>query len=369
MIKIIRFIVFFLFFMKLGTALACEHMVVAPVTYYSRQDGDWNTAGTWSTTSHAGASCGCTPGCSPAANSTIRIAHIVTASCAPLNIGSNVDLIITGTGNFTLTGGGSLTGGGTFSIAVGGVMSVTGNVTLNGASTGTVNGTLNVFGNFTDSNGGNSTCGTGNINITGTISGATICGTVVLPIVFKRFTARQVGNSESIEWTTLSEFNNRVFEIERGIDGEVFEKIGEHESKAGEHGNSNSILNYVYEDKTPIVGYSYYRLKQVDYDNKFEYSFIVSVYFEPIKNIGFVIYPNPNRGDFLLDFSGIESSNEISVDLYNMNGEAVYKTVVYSESVLGNSFKITPNEKLVSGNYLVRIKIEGVTHTIKMIIE
>jgi len=362
---------FFLFFSALSASnlLACEHKVFAPTTYFSRQDGDWNTAGTWSTVSHAGASCGCTPGCSPAANSTIRIAHVVTASCAPLTLGSNVDLIVTGTGNFTLTGGGSLTGGGTFSIAVGGVMAVTGNVTLSGGSNGTVAGTLNVFGNYTDTNGGNSTCGTGNINITGAITGAAFCGTVVLPIIFKRFTARQQGNSALLEWATLSEINNRVFEIERGIDGEVFDKIGEHKSKAGENGNSNSMLSYVYEDKTPIIGYSYYRLKQVDYDSKFEYSFIVSVYFEPIKNIGFVIYPNPNKGDFLLDFSGIGSSNEINVDLYNMKGEAVYKTLIYPESVLDNSFKITPNEKLVSGNYLVRIKIEGVTHTIKMIVE
>jgi hypothetical protein len=137
-----------------------------------------------------------------------------------------LDLIITGTGNFTLAGGGSLTGGGTFSIAVGGTMSVTGNVTLNGASNGTVNGTLNVFGNFTDSNGGNSTCGTGNINISGAITGASICGTVVLPVTFTKFYARQKDKTEELFWQTASEQNNRLFEIERSTDGIEFEKIG-----------------------------------------------------------------------------------------------------------------------------------------------
>jgi len=367
--RLLPFVLFFISFMAVESSIACEHKVVAPVTYYSRQDGDWNTAGTWSTTSHAGASCGCTPGCSPAANSTIRIAHIVTASCAPLNLGSNVDLIITGTGSFTLTGGGSLTGGGTFSIASGGTMTVTGNVSLSGASTGTVNGTLNVFGNFTDTNGGNSTCGTGNINITGTITGATICGTVVLPVTFTKFYAKQKDKTEELFWQTASEQNNRVFEIERSISGIEFEKIGEHKSKADNQGNSNSLLDYVYEDSNPINGFSYYRLKQVDYNNNFKYSNVVSVNFEVSNNISFVVYPNPNKGEFSVDFKGIENNHEISVNLIDMNGKSVYKTIIYPQNLTGSSFKITPDVELPSGKYLVRMQIEGVTHTVKMLVE
>lgn len=367
--KLLHIISFFLSLLCFKDANACEHKVVAPVTYYSRQNGDWNTAGTWSTTSHAGASCGCTPGCSPAANSTILIADVVTASCAPLSLGSNVDLIITGTGNFALAGGGSLTGEGTFSIAVGGTMSVTGNVTLNGASNGTVNGTLNVFGNFTDSNGGNSTCGTGNINITGAITGASICGTVVLPVTFTKFYARQKDKTEELFWQTASEQNNRLFEIERSTDGIEFKKIGEHKSKADNQGNSNSLLDYVYEDDKPLNGFSYYRLKQIDYNSKFKYSNIVSVNFEDSNNISFIVYPNPNKGEFAVDFKGIENNHEISVVLVDMSGKMIYETIIYPENISNSSFKIIPDEALPSGKYIVRMKIEGVSHTVKMIIE
>jgi len=367
--KLLPIVLFLISFFAVESSIACVHKVFAPTTYYSRQNGDWNTVGTWSTVSHAGASCGCTPGCTPGANSTIRIAHVVTSNCATLSLGSNVDLIITAAGNFTLNGGGSLTGTGGLTINPGGLMTVNGNVNLTGAGSIGVNGTLNVFGNFTDANGGNSTCGTGNINIAGTISGGSICGTVVLPVTFTKFYVHQKDKTEELYWQTASEQNNRAFEIERSKDGVEFEKIGEHPSKADNQGNSNSLLDYIYEDAKPLSGFSYYRLKQVDYNSNFKYSNIVSVNFETSTNISFIVYPNPNKGQFSVDFKGIENNHEISVNLIDMNGKSLYSTIIYPESINGNSFKINPDFALPNGKYLVRMQIEGVSHTVKMLVE
>ena len=349
--------------------LACEHKVFAPTTYYSRQDGDWATNGTWSTVSHAGASCTCNPGCSPAANSTIRIAHVVTSSCATLELASNVTLIVESGGSFTLNGGGSLTGTGTLTIDPGGLMTVNGNVTLSGAGSTSINGTLNVYGTITDLNGGNSVCGTGTINVTTPPGAGTVCGTVVLPVTFTKFYIEQKDKSEELYWQTASEQNNRVFEIERSVGGIEFEKIGEHRSKADNQGNSNSLLDYVYEDSNPISGFSYYRLKQIDYNNNFKYSNIVSVDFEISKQISFIVIPNPNKGEFSVDFKGIENNHEIIVTLVDMNGKIIYETIVYPENISNSSFKIIPDVALPSGKYLVRMKIEGVSHTVKMIVE
>ena len=102
-------------------------------------------------------------------------------------------------------------------------MTVNGDITLNGAGSTTVNGTLNVFGTITDLNGGSSVCGTGNINVTTPPGAGTVCGTVVLPVTFTKFTAKQKGTTELLEWQTASEQNNALFEIHRGVNGVEFD--------------------------------------------------------------------------------------------------------------------------------------------------
>ncbi|MFY8185591.1 MAG: hypothetical protein ACOVLD_05935 [Bacteroidia bacterium] len=52
-----------------------------------------------------------------------------------------------------------------------------------------------------------------------------------------------------------------------------------------------------------------------------------------------------------------------------MTGKSVLKTIVYPENISNNSFKILPDVVLPDGKYAVRMQIEGVTHTVKMIVE
>ena len=60
--------------------------------------------------------------------------------------------------------------------------------------------------------------------------------------------------------------------------------------KAGRYSNRNIYYDFV--DDKPLQGNSYYRLKQVDFDSKFEYSKIINVNFTN-NNKDIVIYPNP----------------------------------------------------------------------------
>ncbi|MCC6252410.1 MAG: hypothetical protein IT238_08120, partial [Bacteroidia bacterium] len=99
-----------------------------------------------------------------------------------------------------------------------------------------------------------------------------------LPITLLEFNAQPVIDEVSITWTTASEINNDYFNVERSKDGIHFESIAQIPGA----GNSHTILNYKTMDAQPYEGVSYYRLKQTDFDGKFEYSTIKSVNF--IKN-------------------------------------------------------------------------------------
>jgi hypothetical protein len=96
-----------------------------------------------------------------------------------------------------------------------------------------------------------------------------------LPVELLEFKATLVNNIVELNWTTVTEINNEKFEIERSINGTDFTKIGE---KQGAN-NSTSTNHYKYSDEyLPNSDIVYYRLKQIDFDGKFEYSKIVSVF-------------------------------------------------------------------------------------------
>jgi hypothetical protein len=94
-----------------------------------------------------------------------------------------------------------------------------------------------------------------------------------LPIDLVYFEAEYKENKVDIEWMVASEVRNDYFEVQRSInclDWEVIAKL----DGLGTH-NFEVVYNYI--DYEPLMGVSYYRLKQVDFDDKFEVFHPVSV--------------------------------------------------------------------------------------------
>jgi hypothetical protein len=79
--------------------------------------------------------------------------------------------------------------------------------------------------------------------------------------------------SNKLNWSTASENNNDYFSIEKTTDGINFHTI----SNVDGAGNSYSNINYEYEDYDISEGITYYRLKQTDFDGKYQHSPIISV--------------------------------------------------------------------------------------------
>ncbi|MEO1257227.1 MAG: T9SS type A sorting domain-containing protein [Bacteroidota bacterium] len=112
-----------------------------------------------------------------------------------------------------------------------------------------------------------------------------------LPVELFDFTATKTNNEVSLKWVTVSEVNNEKFILEYAENGTDFQYLSE---QAGQ-GTTNNFTEYFFVHKNARTLQSdiiYYRLKQIDFDGKFEYSKIISVHFEKNKNTS-LIFPNP----------------------------------------------------------------------------
>ncbi|RYZ20780.1 MAG: T9SS type A sorting domain-containing protein [Chitinophagaceae bacterium] len=114
----------------------------------------------------------------------------------------------------------------------------------------------------------------------------------VLPVSLLSFNGIRRGNRNILNWTTVTEQNNRGFEIQRSADGRSYTAIGFVNSLA-EAGQSNSELRYSFEDNA-TSGSAFYRLRQVDIDNRSSYSKIVKLSARSgAENELGGLYPNP----------------------------------------------------------------------------
>ncbi len=96
-----------------------------------------------------------------------------------------------------------------------------------------------------------------------------------LPIDLLNFSAKLLNGEIELGWATAAEINNDYFTIERSNDGNKWEVIGYVQGA----GNSNHVIHYDYTDQNPLEGVNYYRLKQTDFDGKYEYFSPVAVHF------------------------------------------------------------------------------------------
>lgn len=136
--------------------------------------------------------------------------------------------------------------------------------------------------------------------------------TAVLPIELLSFDG--ICNNENVvnlKWKTISESDNDYFTLERSKDAQNWDIVG----KVKGAGNSTQIRDYTFEDKQPMRGIAYYRLKQTDFNGKFEYSPFATI--ESCKSNDVAFYPNPASTEIVFNNSLNENT---SLEVYNMLG-------------------------------------------------
>ena len=132
---------------------------------------------------------------------------------------------------------------------------------------------------------------------------------LILPVEISRFTADEKGSEVSLNWTTASEINNEGFEIERSTDGKTWTYL---DFVAGK-GTSQAENNYQYLDETPESGMNYYRLRQMDFDGRWEYSEVVSIKMEGANTVSFTAFPNPSKGEVAIKIEHFNGEGQLSV--------------------------------------------------------
>ncbi len=200
----------------------------------------------------------------------------------------------------------------------------------------------------------------GNILVSDDLSGLYILRTTFpLPVELSYFEAKANASTVDLYWQTLSEENNEKFVIERSQDGQSFESIGEVRGA----GNASQKLNYSFEDKEPLSGTSYYRLKQLDFDGQFDYSEVKSVKFKRGKEV--VIYPNPTKigNDVRITIPNMNDEEFISATLFDITGKQIR-----SLNPDGSTIDLNTSE-LIKGTYLFEIQLSDEVIRKKLIID
>ncbi len=170
----------------------------------------------------------------------------------------------------------------------------------------------------------------------------------VLPIELSFFNAQTLDNKIiELNWSTASEINNQLFEIERSEDGSTFHKIGEQKGAI----NSKDIKNYIFRDENAGFGIHYYRLKQIDINGSFEYSKVVSAV-KKNKDLKF-IHSSYQENELKINlFSPVASAMELSMT--DLSGKIIFNKSV--EITEGNNALSIPLELLAKGVYTITVK-------------
>ena len=129
--------------------------------------------------------------------------------------------------------------------------------------------------------------------------------TVTLPVTLLEFTARADNEKVKTSWRTAQEINLNHFIVEHSVDGAHFNAIGTVAAKL----NAGNPNDYEFVHNNPAAGSNYYRLKQVDNDQKFSYSPVVKINFTAGKRQP-VAYPNPVKNNLTLSVPNELFTNE-----------------------------------------------------------
>lgn len=165
------------------------------------------------------------------------------------------------------------------------------------------------------------------------------CLAAPVELTFFRGTCEKEG--VTLAWQTASEQDNAYFQVEHSANGSTFQSLGKVPGK----GTSATLNDYTFRHQYPVEGLNYYRLKQTDFDGKFEYSPMISV---QMADADWSVFPNPV--DDVLFVKG--DADETFVSISDATGRKVVKKIRAGNDPI--DFSRQP-----PGIYLVEIQTEN----------
>lgn len=172
----------------------------------------------------------------------------------------------------------------------------------------------------------------------------------LLPVTFGSTRAYKSEKGINVDWVTLTEVNVEKYFIEKSVDGQTFSAVATMASKLA----NTAFNNYTWLDASIGSNNNFYRIRAVEKSGVEKYSQIVRVTSTKI-NSGISVFPNPSRGNTLsLQFSNVENG-KYTMNLYNLQGQVVYKgSVEYSGNTRGTQ-TITIPQSITGGTYRLQM--------------
>ena len=186
----------------------------------------------------------------------------------------------------------------------------------------------------------------------------------VLSVELTSFKAKVADKQVQLLWNTATENDNAGFEIERGTDGKNYQTLAFVEGK----GNTTENQQYAYDDKD-LIGNQlyYYRIKQIDYDGRFEYSKVITAQIERGNVQTSAFYPNPSQGgQTRLDYTTTKTG-ELQIEVFDLSGKQliqVVRNVTTGKNTLDFDFSA-----LGKGLFFIKMNQEADSVYQKLIIE
>ncbi|MDP3147586.1 MAG: GLUG motif-containing protein [Ignavibacteria bacterium] len=198
-----------------------------------------------------------------------------------------------------------------------------------------------------------------------------------LPVELVSFSVNVVEDKVVLKWQTETEVNNYGFEIERSPSPTPSQSEGASETPLrGDwgavgfvqgRGNSNSPKQYSFIDPNPQSGKVQYRLKQIDFDGKFEYSNTFDVNVEIPERFSLAQnFPNPFNPVTTINYQ-LPKSGSVTLKIFDILGNEV-KTLVNEQKEKGRYTVQFDASSLASGMYVYQLRANDYTSTKKMIL-
>lgn len=186
---------------------------------------------------------------------------------------------------------------------------------------------------------------------------------IALPITLSNFSLGKEGSKVKLEWSTASEENNDRFEVEKSSNSKDWSTIATVKGS----GSSSQVHNYSSYDESPLSGVNYYRLKQYDFDGRFNVSEIKSLRFDGAPGLIITVSPNPARGMVNFKLNNTIATTIIAV-LSDANGKVIYKETFRNVQANTNN-KLNFKQQPTAGIYVLKLQGEGLSETIKVVMQ
>lgn len=177
----------------------------------------------------------------------------------------------------------------------------------------------------------------------------TVCTPV--PVELVSFEASIQDENIVLSWKTASEIDNAGFEIERSKDGLNWQIL----DFVKGHGTTIEPQSYKWIDTAPLASVSYYRLKQIDNTEAFEYTKIISIALDDRKHSEVLLWPNPAHENLHFQFIDEHEYNGAMIHLYNGMGQLVKQLRPTQFNVRLNQGTLSI-EDLPKGVYTLRLE-------------